>query len=161
MKIGVLSDTHIPRMAKDLPQVVYDGLKEVDLLLHAGDLIEMKFLDRLRKLKKTIAVRGNMDSAEVVAELNPKEVVEVGKFRIGLTHGSGPSDGLADRVLAEFEGEKVDCIVFGHSHHVMNEKVNKVLLFNPGSPTDKIFAPYNSYGILTVTGKIEAEIIKL
>ncbi len=161
MKIGVLSDTHIPCMAKDLPKAVYDGLKEVDLILHAGDLVETKFLEKLRKLKKTIAVRGNMDSPELMAELNPKEIIEAEKFRIGLVHGSGSPDGLVDRILAEFKDEKVDCIIFGHSHHVMNETVNKILLFNPGSPTDKIFAPYNSYGILKVAGKIEAEIVKL
>lgn len=161
VKIGVISDTHIPRMARNIPKAVCDGFKDVDLILHAGDLAEMKFLEKLRKLKKTVAVSGNMDSGEVAAALKPKEIIEAGKFRIGLIHGGGPPEGLPERILAEFKGEKVDCIVFGHSHHPMNEIREGILLFNPGSPTDKIFTPYNSYGILEITDKITGKIIKL
>jgi predicted phosphodiesterase len=63
--------------------------------------------------------------------------------------------------MSEFKGDNVDCIVFGHSHRPMNEMVKKVLLFNPGSPTDKIFAPYNSYGVIELKGELTADIIKL
>jgi putative phosphoesterase len=161
MRIGVLSDTHIPRMAKDIPKAVYDGLKEVNLILHAGDLAEVKFLEKLRKLKKTVAVSGNMDSREIAAVLKPKEIIEAGNFRIGLIHGWGPPEGLTERVFAEFKGEKVDCIVFGHSHHPVNETKEGILFFNPGSVSDKVFTPYNSYGILEITDKITGKIIKL
>lgn len=161
MKIGVISDTHIPRMAKDIPKAVYNGFKDVDMILHAGDLAEIKFLEKLRKLKKTVAVSGNMDSKEAAALLKPKEIIEAGGFRIGMIHGWGPPEGLPERMLGEFKGEKVDCIVFGHSHHPINEIKDGILLFNPGSPTDKIFTPYNSYGILEITDKITGKIIKL
>lgn len=161
MRIGVISDTHIPRMAKDVPKAVYNGFKDVDMILHAGDLSEIKFLEKLRKLKKTVAVSGNMDSKETAALLKPKEIIEAGGFRIGLIHGWGPPEGLPERILGEFIGEKVDCIVFGHSHHPINEIKDGILLFNPGSPTDKIFTPYNSYGILEITDKITGEIVKL
>jgi len=161
MKIGVISDTHIPRMAKDVPKAVYNGFKDVDMILHAGDLSEIKFLEKLRKLKKTVAVSGNMDSKEAAALLKPKEIIEAGGFRIGLIHGWGPSEGLPERILGEFQGEKIDCLVFGHSHHPINEIKDGILLFNPGSPTDKIFTPYNSYGILEITDKITGKIIKL
>lgn len=161
MKIGVISDTHIPRMAKDIPKAVYNGLKDVDMILHAGDLAEIKFLEKLKKIKKTVAVSGNMDSKEAAALLKPKEIIEAGGFRIGLIHGWGPPEGLPERMLGEFKGEKVDCIVFGHSHHPINEIKDGILLFNPGSPTDKIFTPYNSYGILEITDKIAGKIIKL
>ncbi len=161
MRIGVVSDTHIPRMAKDIPKAVYNGFKDVDMILHAGDLAEIKFLEKLRKLKKTVAVSGNMDSKEAAALLKPKEIIEAGGFRIGLIHGWGPPEGLPERILGEFKGEKVDCIVFGHSHHPINEIKDGILLFNPGSPTDKIFTPYNSYGILEIIDKITGKIIKL
>ncbi len=161
MKIGVLSDTHIPRMAKDIPNAVYEGLKDVDLILHAGDLVEETFLEKLKRLKKTIAVYGNMDSQEVTSTLKSKEIIEVGKFRLGLIHGWGPPEGIEERMLAEFKSEELDCLIFGHSHHPLNEIKNKVLFFNPGSPTDKIFAPYNSYGILEVTDKIAGKIVRL
>ena len=161
MKILVLSDTHVPRMARDIPKTVYDEIKKADLVLHAGDFAEMSFLEKLRKLKKTVAVCGNMDSKELSSALKSKEIVEAGKFRIGLIHGWGSPDGLTDRILEEFKGDKVDCIVFGHSHRPMNETIKKVLFLNPGSPTDKMFAPYNSYGIIEVDGKMTAKIVKL
>lgn len=161
MKIGVISDTHIPRICRDIPKAVYDGFKEVDLILHAGDLVEIKFLEKLRKIKKTIAVSGNMDSKDLAAVLKPKEIIEAGNFRIGLIHGWGTPEGLAQRMLAEFKADGPDCIVFGHSHQPMNEIIKGVLLFNPGSPTDKIFASCNSYGILEITDKIEGKIVIL
>lgn len=161
MRIGVISDTHIPSMARDIPKAIYNDFKDVDLILHAGDLAEMNFFEKLKKLKKVIAVAGNMDSKEVAAALKQKEIIETGGFRIGLIHGWGSPEGLMERVSAEFKREKVDCIIFGHSHHPVNEIKEGILLFNPGSPTDKIFTPYNSYGIVEITDKITGKIIKL
>ncbi len=161
MKILVLSDTHVPRMARDIPKAVYAEIKKADLIMHAGDFVEMSFFNKLSKLKKTVAVYGNMDSRELTSALKAKEIVEAGKFRIGLIHGWGSPDGLAERILEEFKGEKLDCIVYGHSHRPMNETIEKVLFFNPGSPTDKIFAPYNSYGMIETDGKLTAKIVKL
>lgn len=161
MKIGVLSDTHIPRIARDIPKAVYNAFKDVDLILHAGDLTEIKFLDKLKKIKKTVAVSGNMDTKEAAAFLKPKEIIEAGVFRIGLIHGWGPPEGLPERIAGEFKGEKINCIIFGHSHQPMNEIKDGILLFNPGSPTDKIFTAYNSYGILEVADKITGKIVKL
>jgi uncharacterized protein len=161
VKIGVISDTHIPGLSRDIPKAVYDGFKEVDLILHAGDLVEIKFLEKLRKIKKTVAVSGNMDSREVASVLRPKEIIEAGNYRIGLIHGWGPPEGLAQRMLLEFKADRLDCIVFGHSHKPTNEIIKGILLFNPGSPTDKIFTAYSSYGILEITDKIAGKIIKL
>lgn len=160
MRILVLSDTHIPVTAQDLPQKIYDEIKSVDMIFHAGDFIEMKLLDKLRGLKELKAVAGNMDSKEIRMELNPKEVIAIGKFKIGLIHGYGASSELLATVRREFE--RIDAIVFGHSHSATNTRKDGVLYFNPGSPTDKIFASSNSYGILEVTDKkIEGEIIGL
>ena len=160
MRILVISDTHIPVAAQDLPQKIYDEIKNVDMIFHAGDLIEMKLLDKLRALKEVKAVCGNMDSREITAVLNPKELITIGKFKIGLIHGYGAPSELMATVRKEFE--KVDAVVFGHSHAATNMKKDGVLYFNPGSPTDKIFASSNTYGILEVTDKkIEGEIIQL
>ncbi len=161
MKIGVISDTHIPSTSKDIPKAIYDEFVNVDLILHAGDFVEIDFLKKLRDFKKTIAVYGNLDSSEVAVQLKAKEIIVAGKFRIGLIHGWGPPGGLAERIEAEFKDEKVDCIVFGHTHRPMNETKNGILFFNPGSPTDKIFTPCNSYGILEVGDKIVGKIIRL
>ncbi len=161
MRIGVISDTHIPKMAKDIPKAVYNEFKNVDLILHAGDFVEADFLKKLKDFKKTIGVYGNLDSSEVSNILNAKEIIEVEGFRIGLIHGWGAPEGLTERIRMEFKDEKIDCIVFGHSHSPFNETKNGILFFNPGSPTDKIFAPYNSYGSLEITDKIIGKITKL
>lgn len=161
MRILVLSDTHIPMAAHDLPQAVYDAVKDVDIIFHAGDFVEMKLLDELRSLKKEIkAVSGNMDSKEIRMQLNPKELITVGKLKIGLIHGYGAPVELLSTVKKEFD--KIDCIVFGHSHAATNMRKDGILYFNPGSPTDKIFSSSNSYGILEIADKkIEGKIVRL
>lgn len=160
MKILVLSDTHIPIAAQDLPKAVYDAANNVDMIFHAGDFIEARLLDKLRSLKEVRAVYGNMDTQGIRAQLNPKEVITIGKLKIGLIHGYGAPSELLGSVRKEFE--KIDCLVFGHSHIATNVRKDGILFFNPGSPTDKIFASKNSYGILEVTDKkIEGKIVEL
>ena len=86
--------------------------------------------------------------------------VGAGKFRIGLIHGYGASANLIDTVKGEFKG--VDAIIFGHSHAPVNMVKDGVLFFNPGSPTDKVFAQTNSYGIIEVDDKkIEGKIVEI
>lgn len=161
MLIGVLSDTHIPEAAEDLPQRIYKDFLSVDLIIHAGDIVDLDTLRRLKKLKVVEAVYGNMDYPEVRKILKQKEIINVGGFKIGIFHGCGSPSGLVELVKREFKNEKVDCIVFGHSHNPLNTVDDGVLFFNPGSSTDKIFAPYNSYGILEVKDKIEGKIVKI
>jgi len=160
MKILVLSDTHIPRVAHDLPRGIYAAIEGADIILHAGDFVEKDVLDKLKTLRPTTAVYGNMDAGALHNILNTKEVVEVGGFKIGLIHGYGAPADLIDTVKSEFKG--VDAIVFGHSHAPVNITKDGILFFNPGSPTDKIFAKTNSYGILEITDKkIEGKIITI
>ncbi|MEA3305624.1 MAG: metallophosphoesterase family protein [Candidatus Omnitrophota bacterium] len=161
MKIGVLSDTHIPRTTSKLPDEIYGAFKDVDLILHAGDFTEFPVLDELKKLAKTEAVCGNMDSHGIQKALPAKRIIKAGKFVIGLIHGYGAPSTLMDTVKDEFSGEHADVIIFGHSHLPVNEIKNGILFFNPGSPTDKIFAKYNSYGILMINNGIKGEIIKI
>ncbi len=160
MRILVLSDTHIPVAAQDLPGEIYKAIEGVDMIFHAGDIMDAGVLDKLRSLKETKAVCGNMDSKELCMTLNSKEIINIGKFKIGLMHGYGAPSEIMPTVRREFD--KVDVLVFGHSHAAMNIKKDGVLYFNPGSPTDKIFASKNSYGILEVTDKtIEGTIIEI
>lgn len=159
MRIGVLADTHMPKAARELPRIMLKDFKGVDLILHAGDLAELEVLDILNKIAPTEAVYGNMDSWNVQKRLPKKKVIEALQFKIGLIHGWGHPKRIPDVISKEFEG--VDVIVFGHSHEPMNEKIRGVLYFNPGSPTDKIFASCNSYGILEVGETIKGKIIRL
>jgi hypothetical protein len=161
MRIMVLSDTHVPRMARDIPKKVYEEAGKCDLILHAGDFTEVLLYKKLQKINKIVAVCGNMDSKELSMLLKPKEIVEVKGFRIGLTHGWGSPEGLVERVYEDFSKDKVNCIVFGHSHHAFNDVYKKVSFLNPGSTTDKIFAKFNSYGIITISGKLETELVRI
>lgn len=160
VRIGVLSDTHMPRTADSLPRQVVEGLRGVDIILHAGDITEESALAALSKIAPIKAVAGNMDSPHLKKSLPKKEVIEMGGCRIGLIHGYGPPFGMVKRIRREFD--QVDAIVFGHSHSIMNKTVDGVLFFNPGSPTDNIFAKENAYGIITVKGgRLKGEIIKI
>ncbi len=160
MRILVISDTHIPRSAEDLPEAIYKEIETADMIIHAGDFIEKELLDKLKALRDTRAVCGNMDSNDLRRILKPKEAFSVGKVKIGLIHGYGAPANLVDTVKSEFKD--VDAIIFGHSHAALNIVKDGILFFNPGSPTDKIFAQANTYGILEVKDKkIEGKIVRI
>ena len=162
MKIGVIADTHMPERGSCLPAKVVEAFKDVDMIIHAGDAVELPVLQSLAKLcPKLVAVCGNMDDATVRKKYPAKQVVAVGKFKIGVMHGWGPPAGLEAVLEEAFRGDNVDMIVFGHSHAALNKKKGKTIFFNPGSPTDKIFAAFQSFGIITVNETIEAQIIKV
>lgn len=161
MRIGVISDTHIPKAADWLPEAVCEDLKRADLILHAGDLTEIEVLEKLKTLAPVKAVFGNMDDAVVQKALPKKEIITAGRFRIGLIHGWGPPIGLMQRVGKEFYNAKVDIIIYGHSHVPKNERQNGIIFFNPGSPTDKIFTRENYYGIIELNDEIKIELIRL
>ncbi len=162
MKIGVISDTHIPDRAGGIPAKVLEEFKNVDMIIHAGDLVETGVLDVLRSVCPNVsAVWGNMDPDEIKNVLPEKVVLRIGKFRIGVIHGYGVPNKLIDLVQSVFECDNVNIIIFGHSHNSVNEKRNGILFFNPGSPTDKVFSEHNSYGIIEINDGIEAKIIKI
>lgn len=158
MKVGVLSDTHIPLRAKKIPGKIIELFSDVDLILHAGDIVDRTVIEELESIAKVEVVKGNMDESD-----NPypiKKVLNVGEIKIGLIHGYGPPFGIRGRIRKEFD--ELDVIVYGHSHKPYNRIENGVLFFNPGTPTDKIFALYNSVGILKINGhNAKGQIIKL
>jgi putative phosphoesterase len=155
--VGVLSDTHLYR--QPVPHGVLRALEGVDLILHAGDIVDMAVLGELEGIAPVEAVAGNMDMGDVREVLPRKKVIEVAGRRIGLIHGSGAPHGVAGRVRAEFE--QVDVVVFGHTHQACNREEGGVYFLNPGSPTDKVFAPYRSVGVLELGEGLKGRIIML
>jgi uncharacterized protein len=151
MRIAVLADTHVNRL-EYLPKKIIDALSTVDLIIHAGDFTDVQLLKELTQLKEVKAVHGNMDSGELKAVLPVKEIVETENKRIGITHGSGAPWGIDERVRKMFESDRIDIIVYGHSHRPQNKVINDILFFNPGKAAD-------SFGILTIDGEAEGEII--
>ena len=150
MRIAVLADTHIPRSAQDLPLQLYEEIKGVDMIIHAGDITEQWVIDKLKKIAAVKAVYGNMDSNQVQRSLPEKEIIDINGVRIGVTHGKGAPDRLIEYTQGLFKGDGVNAIIFGHSHSSVNKVKDGIVFFNPGSPTDKIFASDNSFGILEI-----------
>ncbi|MBN1405304.1 MAG: metallophosphoesterase [Candidatus Omnitrophica bacterium] len=151
MKIVVLADTHIPMTTKSLPAAIFKDINDADLILHAGDIVEVEALKELEKIKPVIAVAGNMDSEKTKRLLHTKKTLHLEGFKIGLIHGEGSPESLINFVKNEFRNIKnLSCIIYGHSHIPSIKKEGGIIYFNPGSPTDKVFAPYNSYGVLDV-----------
>jgi putative phosphoesterase len=156
MLLGVISDTHMPRMAKQLPGNLLKDFQKVDHILHAGDWNSLEVYEELSRLAPTDGVAGNTDGPEIVHKFGYQKILEFHSFRIGLVHGHGMGSSTEANVLAAFRDEQVDCIVFGHSHIPLIKEVNGILLFNPGSPTDKRRQPQYSYGILEITDRLSA-----
>lgn len=160
MRVCVISDTHISDRYESIPDQLMAEIKASDLVIHAGDFTSLEFYQELKKLKPLKAVLGNMDCSELQSELKGKEVFQIQNIKIGVVHGQGKSDNILEYVRNVFS-EKPDIIIFGHSHQPYQEQKGKTLFFNPGSATDKIFAPYNTYGILDITDSIEARIERI
>jgi len=158
MKIGVLSDTHLKELNSDFKKIIESQFKGVDKILHAGDFVDWSIAEYLSSQKELIAVCGNMDSSDVRRAFPQKRIIELGRFQIGLIHGGGSPFGIESRVVEEFD--KVDAIVYGHSHTPANHQVQNILFFNPGSPT-RSFIHRATLGILHIGEKIEGEIIKI
>jgi hypothetical protein len=159
MIIGVLSDTH----SLNIPAPVLDRFKSVDLIIHSGDICDTHTLKLLKKLAPVKAVQGNMDEMAVKKVLPVRELIDCEGIRIGVTHGHiGDGREALKNAMSAFKDDKMDVVIYGHSHHALNEKIGSTLYFNPGSPNDVIKAKFFSYGIITITdGKIKAEIIRI
>jgi uncharacterized protein len=158
MRIGVISDTHLPALGA-LPQAVFTVFDGVDLILHCGDITELSVLDELRALAPVEAVAGNMDGIEVQTKLPQKKVLTLGRFTAGLIHGKFKIDIQRDMIRKEFGA--VDLIVYGHSHHAFWGKSGDVWFLNPGSPTDDRHAPYHTVALLEVGEELSAEIVRI
>ncbi|MHB1005052.1 MAG: metallophosphoesterase family protein [Chloroflexota bacterium] len=157
----MVSDTHISVRARHLPAPLLAALRGVDLILHAGDLVALSVLDELATVAPVEAVHGNVDGWEVINALPRTRIVQAGGKRIGLVHGDGAGSSTLLRAKRAFAGEWVDAIVFGHSHQPYCQREGDMLLFNPGSPTDKRREPRPSCGLLQVGETIEGEIVHL
>lgn len=145
MKIGVLSDTHLRKVTADFERLCRDHFSDIDLLLHAGDMVALPVYEFLTS-HPLEAVQGNMDEGPLVGRLPRKKTLTLEGWKIGLIHGWGPGKGLEDRLLPEFDA--LDCLVYGHSHQTANHRRQGVLFFNPGTATGAGFFGRPSIGFL-------------
>ncbi|PLX80476.1 MAG: hypothetical protein C0616_08240 [Desulfuromonas sp.] len=161
MLIGVVSDTHFQSVESGLAwlQAMQENdFSEVELILHAGDLVATGLLDFFVE-KPMLAVRGNCDAYH--PDLPQKRILTLAGFRIGMMHGYGAGERVLSCALQEFAEENLDVLVYGHSHQSLCEIVDGVLCLNPGSPTDRRFAPYHSVGLLELGERATGRIVNL
>ena len=146
----------MPRMAKALPRALLAGMQKyrVDLIVHCGDIVAPSVVPLFESLAPFEAVAGNNDPPALVRRFTRKKLLDLEDVRVGIVHGDGARSGLRtpDHALTQFERDAVNVILFGHSHMPYRAVRSGVLLFNPGSPTDKRMNPMYSYGILHIDG---------
>ena len=158
MKIGVISDTHLKQFPDYLGERITRHFENVDMILHAGDVVELSLLDFFSD-KEVRLVAGNMDSWAIKESAPTKLVIPIEGFKVGLIHGWGSPTGIEGRIINEFDD--IDVLVYGHTHNASSFTRGGVLYFNPGSPTDKHFAIDNTIGILEIGKRISPKIISL
>jgi len=164
MKALIVSDTHIPVTATKLPAVVETEAKTADCCLHCGDFIVYPVFESLNALTKTFGVCGNMDDDQVQEKLPHKQIIQLEEITVGLIHGGGTPQYIVEYLNREFakEYDQIDIFIFGHSHKPTDDVIDGKIYFNPGSCTDKMFAPYRSYGILEINGNdLKRRIVKI
>lgn len=160
MLIGLISDTHIPDRAKEIPENVYSAFKNVDLILHAGDLTSLKVIEELENIAPVIAIQGNMDRANGI-NLPTAKVLEAEGLRIGIVHGEVYPRADTQQLLYLARELNVDILVSGHSHQPKIEQTEGILLLNPGSPVVPRLAD-RTVMLLEINNKeVDVEIVKI
>ena len=163
MLIAVISDTHLPRGARRLPDGCVERIAAADLLLHAGDFSTLEVLRELEAIgPPVIGVHGNVDSADLRRLLPEERVVEAEGARIAMLHDAGQRTGRLERMRRRF-GDRADVLVFGHSHLPLHEEApDGFQIFNPGSPTERRRAPTHTMGLIRVAdGLAQCELVSL
>ncbi|HKV55640.1 MAG TPA: metallophosphoesterase family protein [Candidatus Binataceae bacterium] len=177
MRIGVISDTHIPEACDRLPAPVFEAFKGVDLVMHAGDVYVNRVLDELAVIAPVIAALGNGDEGldghrfklEPDERVRMAHLIEIEGLRVGLAHALPTPDETSERVfqnaMERHFGGPVDVLVMGHSHLEGIMRFGRTLVVNPGSatlPRNLVDVP-GTVAILEIApgGLASAEIIKL
>ncbi len=161
MELVIISDTHMPRGGRAIPDACLDRMRAADAILHAGDLTGTELLDLLESLGPPVhAVHGNIDEPALQVRLPAVRVVEADGARIVLTHDGGAADGRLARLRARFPD--ADAVVFGHSHLPLHEQRDGFHIFNPGSPTDRRRAPTHTMGTASAqAGRLEFRLLEV
>lgn len=153
MEIAVLSDTHIPGQAEEIPDTFRDRIQETEHVVHAGDFGSKEALATVRDLADDLtAVYGNADPPEI--DLPPVASVTAGGVTVVVSHGMinfveravSSSEGVvfdrddwldavADTARARADPDDSIVGVGGHSHEVEDETHDGVRVLNPGSAT--------------------------
>lgn len=160
MRVLVISDTHFPSRAKQLPARIIHELGRADYLIHAGDFVALSLVELLEKSLPFAGVAGNNDSPEIEEMLGNRKQFNLAGYNIGVVHGDvGPGRNTLERAMNAFKAEKLDILVFGHSHIPYLGKHRDTWVLNPGSPTDKRNNKQPSFGLVELGEQLIPELI--
>jgi putative phosphoesterase len=145
----LISDTHVPVRARRLPSQVWDEVERADVVVHAGDWVDVRLLDELEeRAHQVVGVVGNNDGPRLRARLPEVARQTLAGVRVAVVHETGARQGRERRALERFPD--TDLLVFGHSHIPWDTSTGGLRLLNPGSPTDRRREPDCTYLTLTV-----------
>ncbi|MDX3189964.1 YfcE family phosphodiesterase [Streptomyces sp. MN03-5084-2B] len=152
MRLLLISDTHLPARARELPPPVWAEVAAADVVVHAGDWVDVALFDELaERSKRLIGVYGNNDGPDLRARLPEIARADLGGVRLAVIHETGAKQGREQRCDAQFPD--TDVLVFGHSHIPWDTVTQSGMrLLNPGSPTDRRRQPYCTYQTASVRG---------
>lgn len=150
LRLLLLADTHVPTRARDLPVQVWDEVDRADVVVHAGDWMDVALLDALEeRARRLVACWGNNDGPDLRERLPEVARVTLDGVRVVVVHETGASAGREKRMAATYPD--TDVLVFGHSHIPWDTTAPGGLrLLNPGSPTDRRRQPYCTYMTATI-----------
>jgi putative phosphoesterase len=165
MRIGLLSDTHLPGERRSLWDEVRTAFQGVDLILHGGDIVHPMVLDWLEEIAPVLAAEGNNDRGWSDPRMSPVQVLDVGGWRLAMVHDMEPEDRPIQYLLETYlKNERVDIVVTGHTHFERLDYREGVLQINPGSPTyPHLYSTrLGTVGILDLaSGRLDAKIVML
>ena len=161
MVIAVISDTHLPRGARRIPDACVERIAASDVVIHAGDIATPEVLADIEAIgPPVVAVRGNVDSADLQQSLPEARELDADGATIAVIHDAGPATGRLTRMRKRFP--RADAVVFGHSHIPLHERDGDFQIFNPGSPTDRRRQPRHTMGVARADrGALEFDLIEL
>ena len=141
-RLLIIADTHLPTRARALPDEVWHAVAESDVVVHAGDWVDVALLDELEsRARRLVGVYGNNDGPELRGRLPEVARETIGGVRFAVVHETGAAAGRERRCEERFSD--ADVLVFGHSHIPWDTTAGSGLrLLNPGSPTDRRRQPY-------------------
>ena len=156
----MISDTHIRYSFQGLPAAIFEAFRNVDRIIHCGDINVLDVLEELEMLAPVSAVCGNTDPYETVQKLPDQLILDMEGYRIGVTHGAGP--GIArQNALRCFKGEQVDVLLYGHSHCPEQTMDQSIYCLNPGSATRPRCTRTGTVAVLTLGERVLSEIVAL
>lgn len=161
-RLLLIADTHVPARAKRLPDAVLRAVDDADIVVHAGDWVDVATLDLLEsRARRLVGVYGNNDGPTLRERLPEIARFTVEEVELAVVHETGPKQRREERMDAAFAG--VDLLVFGHSHIPWDTVApSGMRLLNPGSPTDRRRQPVCTMMSVTIDARhIDAALVPL